>query len=383
MDQNTKYDDVLLSILQNCGKIEPFIDAIFHFLARRTDFFRLMHAPSDKLGFPPGIAEKVVLKMFRKHQAAVLKDDKIYQQKIKGQKHPFDKPEESSSSKKDTANRQAAAPSSKTNNESKTKKVKAEAKTEGYSPPQSPPTMTNSSSAVKSEPVVAEELEVASTSAPPKSEPVSSPPEEASSSTADIHNGADLGHYSWTQTLTDVDIRVPVPAGVRKSKQVKVSIESRGLNVQLTDNPPPDDPKFPSKQLMQGRLTYQVKIDDSLWSLVPGDSLQINLEKQEHRWWTCVLEGDSEIDKQKIDTTTHVHDFDDQTQADIRKVMYDQEQKMKGLPTSEEQKTYSMLEKAWDAEGSPFRGTPYDPSRVNIGNNGQLPNMPDMPGPGT
>ena len=47
--------------------------------------------------------------------------------------------------------------------------------------------------------------------------------------------------------------------------------------------------------------------------------------------------GDTEIDKQSIDTTQHVHDFDQQTQADIRKVMYDQQQKMMGKPTSDEQ----------------------------------------------
>ena len=29
-----------------------------------------------------------------------------------------------------------------------------------------------------------------------------------------------------------------------------------------------------------------------------------------------------------------------------------------------------MLEKAWDAEGSPFKGTPFDPSKVNVGGGG-------------
>lgn len=29
-----------------------------------------------------------------------------------------------------------------------------------------------------------------------------------------------------------------------------------------------------------------------------------------------------------------------------------------------------MLEKAWDAEGSPFKGTPFDPTSVNLGGQG-------------
>ena len=58
-----KFDDVFLGILQHCGKIEPFLDSIFYFLSRRTDFFRLMYSKNDKLGFPPGIAEKMLIKV--------------------------------------------------------------------------------------------------------------------------------------------------------------------------------------------------------------------------------------------------------------------------------------------------------------------------------
>ena len=64
LEEMTKFDDVFLGILQNCGKIEPFLDAIFYFLSRRTDFFHLMHNKDDKLGFPPGVAEKMLIKVF-------------------------------------------------------------------------------------------------------------------------------------------------------------------------------------------------------------------------------------------------------------------------------------------------------------------------------
>ena len=59
----TRYDDVLLGVLQHCEQIEPFLEAMFSFLARRTDFFRLMHSRDDKMGFPPGVAEKMVIKV--------------------------------------------------------------------------------------------------------------------------------------------------------------------------------------------------------------------------------------------------------------------------------------------------------------------------------
>jgi hypothetical protein len=39
---------------------------------------------------------------------------------------------------------------------------------------------------------------------------------------------------------------------------------------------------------------------------------------------------------------------------------------MQGLPTTDEEKQIEMLKKAWDAEGSPFKGQPFDPSKFNL-----------------
>ena len=54
------------------------------------------------------------------------------------------------------------------------------------------------------------------------------------------------------------------------------------------------------------------------------------------------------------------------TQGAIRKIMFDQDQKRRNLPTSDEMQNEDMLRKAWDAEGSPFKGTPFDPKMVNF-----------------
>lgn len=58
--RQSMYDNALMGILQNCSKLEPFLDTIFSFLARRTDFYILMKHERAKMGFPPGVAENMV-----------------------------------------------------------------------------------------------------------------------------------------------------------------------------------------------------------------------------------------------------------------------------------------------------------------------------------
>ena len=61
--QEGLYDNALMGILQNCGKLPPFMDAIFSFLARRTDFYIIMQHERARMGFPPGVAESMVMQV--------------------------------------------------------------------------------------------------------------------------------------------------------------------------------------------------------------------------------------------------------------------------------------------------------------------------------
>lgn len=62
-EPNMKYDSALMSILQDCGKLQPFLDSVFSFLARRTDFYILMKHERAKMGFAPGVAENMVVQV--------------------------------------------------------------------------------------------------------------------------------------------------------------------------------------------------------------------------------------------------------------------------------------------------------------------------------
>ena len=65
--------------------------------------------------------------------------------------------------------------------------------------------------------------------------------------------------------------------------------------------------------------------------------LQINFEKKEERWWDCLLKTEQKISVRKIDASRPMTDLDDEAQAKIEEMMYNDRRKKMGLPTSQEQ----------------------------------------------
>ena len=356
-NRNEEFDNVFMGMLQHCGKIEPFIDVIFNFLSRRTDFFHLMHKRDDKLGFPPGVAEKMLIKIFEKYQEKVLKNDPIYMKWKENQKN------------KGGSEKAQQLPNFTTEQE----KIEGKIISDDSITITTPITTTESDPINSSgDPHPTNEKEITNAIKSCDQEAPANEKKDTiikNNESDDCFNGGRTSKYSWSQSITDVDLKIPIPPFLKTSKELSIEIRSQSINVSLKKDPPADS-GLDSKVLLAGTLKEKIRCDESLWSLIPGEHIAINLEKFHQKWWDGLLDGDDEIDRSSIDTTQHVHDFDEQTQCDIRKVMYDRDQKMMGKPTSEEQKTHSLLEKAWDAEGSPFKGSPFDPSRVNISGNG-------------
>ncbi len=55
-----KCDDMMFQMTSEIGHgCEGLMDAVFGFLARRTDFFYVME-PGGRMGFPPNVAENMV-----------------------------------------------------------------------------------------------------------------------------------------------------------------------------------------------------------------------------------------------------------------------------------------------------------------------------------
>eukprot|EP00271_Cylindrocystis_brebissonii_P010154 TRINITY_DN26255_c0_g1_i1.p1 TRINITY_DN26255_c0_g1~~TRINITY_DN26255_c0_g1_i1.p1 ORF type:complete len:362 (+),score=124.65 TRINITY_DN26255_c0_g1_i1:95-1087(+) len=153
-------------------------------------------------------------------------------------------------------------------------------------------------------------------------------------------NGADLEKYSWTQTLGEVDVTIPLPPGT-KSRGLLVEIKKKSLTVGLKGQEP----------IIQGELWEAVKTDDCLWNIEDSRTLTVHLEKVNRmEWWRAVAKGQPEINTQKVEPeNSKLGDLDAETRQTVEKMMYDQRQKAMGKPTSEEAKKEEMLKKFMSA----------------------------------
>ncbi|XVF12664.1 hypothetical protein REPUB_Repub08aG0138400 [Reevesia pubescens] len=149
-------------------------------------------------------------------------------------------------------------------------------------------------------------------------------------------NGLDLEKYSWTQTLQEVTVNVPVPSGTR-SRFVVCEIKKNHLTVGLKGQPP----------VIDGELFQSVKPDDCYWSIEDSCSISILLTKHNQmEWWKSLVKGDPEIDTQKVEPeNSKLSDLDPETRQTVEKMMFDQRQKAMGLPSSDELQKQEILKK--------------------------------------
>ncbi|ELP85146.1 nuclear migration protein nudC, putative [Entamoeba invadens IP1] len=149
-----------------------------------------------------------------------------------------------------------------------------------------------------------------------------------------INNGAVYEKYRFTQTLAEVSVVVPYTTPI-KGKDVVCKISNDTLLVQIK-----------GETFINGKLSKTVKKADSCWTIEDKQNVVVDLVKTKGmEWWSCVIQGDEEIDTKQIkaEALSDVSTLDTDTQETVRKLMFDQHQKEQGLPTTDEIKRMEML----------------------------------------
>ncbi|KAB5543358.1 hypothetical protein PHYPO_G00078160 [Pangasianodon hypophthalmus] len=365
LEMTELYDNALLGILQHVGNIQNFLQIYFGFLYRKTDFYRLLTSPNDKMGFPPGVAEKMVLKTFKLFEKLAVQDREramklveeardvppvVEEIEVQSQPEiagPAEPAQESISTEASSTEQVPASAASADGNEAEVQPAESE------QPTAAPASATSAASAASAS--------AASAPAPAAGSDSSAAASGQASFQAnpDSYNGAVRENYSWSQDYSDVEVRVFVPPSIVKGRQVSVSLQVGGVRVAVKEG-------ASEKVLMEGEFTHKINAENSLWSLEPGHCVLLSLSKCGEVWWTAVLKGEQEIDVNQINRERSMATVGEEEHAVLDRLTFDYQQKLQGKPQSHELKVHDMLKKGWDAEGSPFKGQQFDPSMFDI-----------------
>ncbi|XP_039748725.1 nuclear migration protein nudC [Pararge aegeria] len=305
-----KFDSMLLAMAQQHeGGVKDLLDTIVSFLARKTDFFT---------GGQAGEWETIVKNTFYTHAKKAEEEAN----KIKKEKQEADKRLKEIQQKKEqerlARDFEPATVKELTDQEA----AELQANIEEVKKKE---TGTGSGDAA-----AAADVEMAD--APEEEDD----PKEKGKLKPNSGNGCDLENYRWTQTLEEVELRVPLRQ-VLRPRDLSVIINKRHLKVGIKGQP----------FIIDGELDADVKIEESTWVLQDGRNLLVNLEKvNKMNWWGRLVTTDPEISTRKINPEpSNLSDLDGETRGLVEKMMYDQRQKEMGLPTSEEQKKQDVLKK--------------------------------------
>ena len=321
MTQNEeKFDGMLLAMAQQHeGGVQELLDTIFSFLARKTDFYT---------GGGEGAAEKLVTSKFKKYEATALA-------KAASEKAERAEQERRRKERLEKKKREERAEEEKLNSESKIveltdeQAVKLQEEINNKKLEKEAPAIPGPSS---------ERIEDETDKKEENLEDEEEDEKEKNKLRPNSGNGADLPNYRWTQTLQDLEIKVPLKVNFSvRPKDVSVTITKKHLTCAIKGQPPIIDGDFP----------HEVKVEESTWVIEDGKMLLINLEKvNKMQWWAHVVTSDPEISTKKVNPEpSKLSDLDGETRGLVEKMMYDQRQKELGLPTSDEQKKQDVIKK--------------------------------------
>ncbi|XP_017473634.1 PREDICTED: nudC domain-containing protein 3 [Rhagoletis zephyria] len=305
-------DAIFMEILQQRKTVTGFLDAVFGFLRRNTDFYYIKKDPNEKIGFAKGLREQILFGAMQRYD-----------------------------------------PECKLNN------LTAEStEVDGmFAPP-----------AVEEVEVETDEVQMDSEEASNSMHPaidINTKETQKKSQNSefvptDYKNGSCFAKYCWSQTLSEVELHVKLPAELNSAKSICIDIKPDLISVRSRANP--------AEILINGQISNRFKHNDAVWTITEG-KLTISLDKNKEIWWEKFFTTEDSLDSKKIDCERYIDELPEDSQAAIQKLRVQQmEQDSLNTEhvTTDGGSTIERLRTAWDAEGSPFKGQPFDASMVKF-----------------
>ncbi|VDM16023.1 unnamed protein product [Hydatigera taeniaeformis] len=340
-----RYDSALIGILQNEGSLEKYLEVMFGFLMRRTDFYYELET-GKKLGFPPGHALEMVIKAFNKYHTIFRRYQEAQMRKVSSA------PEAIPSGRVIVFKvlqlvAQMLSDDSETIKHQKSSAGTVQTSVVGLNDKASRP------ESKIGKPTCGSYFKKDDNG------------ERIYEADPDCYNGARRDMYSWSQKILEIDIHVKIPERIKTARQLNVKVDRRHILI---------EEKGSAEPIIDLDLLKDIKTESAQWSFEVNEHLlTLSLDKVEEYWWEAAFVGEEKINVQEIDCSRPIHELDDEAQGKIAQLLFDQEQKRRGLPTTEEQRIQDILKDAWNKDGSPFKGQPFDPSRISVESSAQLP----------
>jgi hypothetical protein len=331
-----RFDGLYLNVAQQTRGIDPLLDTVFSFLRRKTDFF---NGPN---GQATDAAVQKVNQVLIKHVELYKADEEKKNQKIKSQKAKKEQQEKKRAAKAEAARRK----------EEESEDI-IELGADGFDvsnvsnesdEPNSKPSPSKISKVVKDAPIndknnVSESKSTSTAKKQDQTEKEEDNDENSGIEPNKGNGGTIEGKYTWTQTLSELNVTIPIPENTR-GRDLHVEIKKQKLTAALKSNL--------QNPIVDAPLTQSIISDDSFWTVEDGNRLVVNLQKlNQMEWWDSVCKDDDiKIDVKKVQPeNSSLNDLDGDTRQTVEKMMFDQRQKSMGLPTSDEQRKVDALEK--------------------------------------
>lgn len=148
---------------------------------------------------------------------------------------------------------------------------------------------------------------------------------------SDIYNGARCKSYCWSQSHSDLEIRINL-AKMVSYEDIDVTIKSDSIRVELDsdyDSNYSDPDESSPRILMEGKFEHPVDTESASWLLDrDGPCIVIYIDKAEDLWWQKLLLNEQVTKAGPRNYTVLMNHLDDGSRMAIDRLVVEQRNKI-------------------------------------------------------